>query len=139
MTELFGRMLLLAETPLVEYRSEALRRVNNKAEFAELMRLAPYATALALAAIAFYAWNWFKKRNDFTIPCNDPQRLFRQLCAAHNLNLSSRRLLIELAAAWEMAQPAAVFVTPSAFRVNDLPEHLRKEEARINELAAKLF
>ena len=131
--------LLLAETRRMEYMSESLRRVNNKAELAELLKLLPYGIALAVVGIGYYVYRRLAKRNDFSLPCNDPHKFFRQMCAAHKLNFGSRRLLLQLAAAWEMPHPAAVFVTPSAFRVNDLPPQLRKEEARIHELAAKLF
>ena len=105
----------------------------------ELIDFLPAAIVLALVVVGIVVAVKFYKRSDFSKPCDDPGKMFRQLCAAHKLDLGSRRLLMQLATAREMAHPAVVFVTPTAFHADDLPTSLRQEEARLEELAARLF
>jgi hypothetical protein len=99
----------------------------------------PYAAAAILAGLGFAVYQWIKKRNDMTESCDDPHKLFRELCAAHRLDRPSRRLLSLLARTWQFPQPAQVFLTPTAFEPERLPPVLQKKAAELNQLRERLF
>ncbi len=105
----------------------------------DLSDLIPFFIVLVVIGIAIAVGVQIYKRYDYSKPCDDPLKLFRQLCAAHKLNSSSRRLLLQLATAQEMPQPAALFVTPAAFRGSELPPQLQGEAEHIKALAHRLF
>jgi hypothetical protein len=128
--------LLLAQISKWQRLGDSFRRTGPRMELADLL---PAAIVLAIVVVGIVVAVKFYRRRDFSKPCDDPGKLFRQLCAAHNLSLGSRRLLLKLAAACEMQHPATLFVTPTAFCPRSLPPQLRQEEARVKELAARLF
>jgi hypothetical protein len=128
--------LLLGQISKWQRLGDEFRRTGPRLELVDLL---PAAIVLALVVVGIVVAVKFYKRSDFSKPCDDPGKMFRQLCAAHKLNLGSRRLLLQLAAAREMAHPAVVFVTPTAFHCGGLPPNLQREEARLAQLAAHLF
>jgi hypothetical protein len=65
--------------------------------------------------------------------------LFSELCRAHGLNSSSRRLLRLLAVARELKNPATLFVEPSHFASNNLPHALRHAGKDLQRLRERLF
>lgn len=69
---------------------------------------------------------------------NSPE-LFRELCRAHALNWSSRRLLKRLAAEWDLSSPALLFVEPERFNTSRLPAEWRENAARLEQLRKQLF
>ena len=75
-------------------------------------------------------YSWLKRRNDMSQPCDDPHKLFRELCLAHQLEHRSRRLLLQLAGALDWSHPAELFVTPAAFEPSACPRRLRGPERR---------
>jgi hypothetical protein len=99
----------------------------------------PYGIAAVVAAIAVFAYVQIRKRNDMTLRCDDPQRLFRELCRAHKLGRGSARLLSQLATASQLAQPAQIFLTPAAFDAKSLPASLRPRAAEFKRLQKELF
>lgn len=99
----------------------------------------PYVVGIGLIVGGFYLWTYLKRRNDMTERCDDPQKLFRELCLAHGLDRSSRRLLAQLAAAWNFSQPAQVFLTPAAFDPSRVPAALRGYAEELKQLRARLF
>ena len=80
-----------------------------------------------------------KKRNDFSKPCHDPQKLFRELSQAHKLDRGGQRLLRELADAFQLDQPADIFLQPALFEARQIPQHLQAEQERLAELYQRLF
>lgn len=80
-----------------------------------------------------------KKRNDFSKPCHDPQKLFRELSQAHKLDRGGQRLLRELADAFQLDQPAEIFLQPALFEARQIPQHLQAEQERLAELYQRLF
>lgn len=104
----------------------------------DLMELLPFAIALAVVAIVIVVVVKVRKRNDMTQPCNDPDKLFRELSLAQNLDRASQKLLWRLAEALQLAQPAEVFVQPAYFQA-ELPEELHGEEAEFEALHRQLF
>lgn len=99
----------------------------------------PYIAAALVIGVAWGATSYMKKRNDMSSRCNDPRKLFRELCLAHQLDRRSQRLLLELAQACRLAQPALVFLTPSAFDAARTPTSLRGRAPEIALLRERLF
>ena len=136
MSESFTAISLLAQYSRWKRLGDGLHRSRPRMDLSDLL---PFFIVLAVIGIAIAVGVQIYKRRDYSKPCDDPQKLFRQICAAHKLNFSSRRLLLQLATALEMPQPAALFVTPAAFRASELPSQLQGEAKRISELAHQLF
>ena len=132
----FTAISLLAQYSRWKRLGDGVRRSASRTDLSDLW---PYFIVLAVIGIAIAVGVQIYKRRDYSKPCDDPLKLFRQLCAAHKLNFSSRRLLLQLATALEMPQPAALFVTPAAFREGEFPPQLQGEAERIKELAQRLF
>ncbi len=105
----------------------------------DLTELLPVALVLVLVAAAIAAVVYVKKRNDFSQHCDDPQRLFRELSKAHNLDRASQRVLQRLADAAQLSQPAELFLQPALFESSQLPQQLRGEEDRLLDLKERLF
>lgn len=136
MNAVYSGFVLLAQYSRWKHMGDSFRRSGPRMDLADLM---PVAIILAIVALGIVVAVQIYKRHDYSKPCDDPGKLFRQLCAVHKLNFRSRRLLLQLAAARGMPHPGALFVTPSAFQTSDLPPQLLQQELRIQELAAKLF
>jgi len=128
--------VLLAQYSRWKHMGDQFRRSGPRMDMADLM---PVLIIAAIVVIGIVVAVRFYKRRDYSEPCDDPGKLFRQLCAAHKLRFQSRRLLLQLAAARDMPHPGALFVTPSAFETDNLPPQLCDQASRIKELAAKLF
>lgn len=127
---------LLAQYSRWERLGDGLHRSRGRMDFIEVL---PYLIGLVvLAAVVAAAVAYFKYQ-DLSKPCNDPNRLFRELCRAHGLDRANRKLLWQLASLAGFAQPAEVFLTPAVFEANQLPEQLRGEQERVMELRGRLF
>lgn len=101
--------------------------------------LVPIIVGAALIALAWQIFNKVRNYRDFKQPCNDPAKLFRELCQVHALDRSAQGVLRRLAQVYRLAQPAEVFVTPQIFDPERLPASLREDAARIRELRKLLF
>jgi len=88
-----------------------------------------------VAAIVIYA----RRRNDMSLPCDSPRKLFRELCQVHNLDRPSQRLLGQLARALRLTQPAQLFLTPAAFEAEQLPPALQGKADQFQRLRRHLF
>jgi hypothetical protein len=95
--------------------------------------------ALALLSIVLFVWRLVARRAVRTFSCDSSWRMFGELCAAHRLNLSSRRLLKRLAATRQLASPTMLFVQPEHFETNTLPDSLQSAAAEIQKLRSVLF
>ena len=95
-------------------------------------------TAFALTAAALAAY-WLAHRNKGSFWENSAARLFHDLCRAHGLPGSSRRLLKRLAAARHAADPAMLFVEPHYFDARSLPSELRSSADAVRKLRSQLF
>ena len=115
---------------------DGIHRSRNRMDLEELI---PFGIAILLVALIAAFIVFYKKRNDFSQACNDPQKLFRELSHAHQLDRGNQVLLQNLANAFQLDQPAEIFLQPGLFEVDQLPEHLRAEEAQYTELRNQLF
>jgi hypothetical protein len=95
-------------------------------------------TILTLAVVAVTAGLLLARmRSNFQ---TDSKRgLFNELYRAHGLKASSRRLLKRLAAARGMKNPSALFVEPSHFEADSLPQALQYAVNELQLLRDRLF
>lgn len=136
MNSVLGGVILLGQYSNWQRLGDGLKRGTPEMEREDLMLIGVVLGALvliALVAVKLY------QRSDFSRPCNDPHKLFRQLCMIHGLDRGSRRLLQDLAIDTGTTFPATLFITPSAFQISSLSPKLRDEADRIRALAQKLF
>jgi hypothetical protein len=94
-------------------------------------------TGLAVAGALL--WQFLNSRAYGRLPSNSPRGLFRELCRAHGLDRSRRRLLKRLAAVRQVSPAVLVFVQPECFSPVDLPADLDEHAATIAELELRLF
>jgi hypothetical protein len=121
------------------YRDDLGRGFRSATSQLHVTDVIPYAVGIAL--LIFVAWlvPYLRRRNDMSERCDDPQKLFRELCLTHELDRGSRQLLLRLAEAQRLPQPAQVFLTPTAFEPSRLPAALRGYVDEVKELRARLF
>jgi hypothetical protein len=101
--------------------------------------LVPYIVAAIVIGVGYAVYSHMKRRNDMTERCDDPQKLFRELCLTHQLDRPSRRLLLQLAEGHNLVQPALVFAMPAAFEPVRVPAELRGRIDEIRRLRERLF
>jgi hypothetical protein len=89
-----------------------------------------------LAALLLAKW---MARHDTTRRIYSPRALFRQLCKAHNLDWSSRRLLKRIAQSHGLAHPARLFLEPQRFALESLAPELADRAEQIEYLREQLF
>ncbi len=135
-SSLFENLCLFAQVNRWRSMGSRFRGSRGRGDISDLL---PYLIGMVVIGIGVAIVVAIAKRKDFSKPCDDPNKLFRQLCIAHHLDFGSRRLLLKLATALDLAQPALVFVTPEAFEPNHLPPQLYAEQARLAELSQRLF
>lgn len=126
---------LLAQVSREEF-GRAFRGATSQLHWTDLI---PYAVAAVLGVVGVALYRHLKRRNDMTLWCDDPHKLFRELCLVHELDRPSQRLLSRLAAAWQFPQPAQVFLTPAAFDRDRLPDSLRAKATELDQLRQRLF
>jgi len=114
---------------------DGLYRGRGRTDFMDFL---PVIAVLAVVAIAFAVFTAIRKRNDMSQQCDDPNKLFRELSQAHELDHASQKLLWQLATALQLAQPAEVFLKPALFQAG-LPQELCGERAEYKALQERLF
>ena len=112
-------------------------------EFKGLPNIGPYEllilSFITLLVIITITWRSISRRRRRDFDYNRPARLFADLCRAHKLNWSSRRLLKHLAAARDLKYPATLFVEPQHFDVTNVPPALKGSATEIRQLRRRLF
>jgi hypothetical protein len=99
----------------------------------------PYGLLAVMAAIVALVVIHVRDRNDMTVRCDNPWKLFRELCQVHGLDGASQRLLAQLARVRQFEQPAQVFLSPGAFEPAGLPPALRERADHLLRLRGMLF
>lgn len=85
------------------------------------------------------AWQLITRRPQREFRFNSPTRLFTELCRAHRLDRTNRRLLKQLAAERGLKNAALLFVEPEHFDLTNLPADLKSSAAELRHLKHKLF
>jgi hypothetical protein len=94
-------------------------------------------TAILVAGVVL--WQFAMSRANGRLPSNSPRGLFRELCRAHRLDHSGRRLLKRLAAARGVSPPALIFLQPESFSAIGLPDDLLDQAQALGQLELRLF
>ncbi|MGI9429130.1 MAG: hypothetical protein ACR2NM_10760 [Bythopirellula sp.] len=103
------------------------------------MDFLPLVIVLVIFAIVVAVVVKLRKRNDMSQPCDDPDKLFRELSLLHELDRGSQKLLRRLAEALQLVQPAEVFLKPAYFQADGIPAELQREAAELEALGKRLF
>jgi hypothetical protein len=94
---------------------------------------------LVLLCVVLLVVGRYARRFENLKSYDSPPELFRELCRAHGLNWSSRRLLKRLAAEWELASRSQLFVEPERFDTARLPADWRGDKDHLETLRKRLF
>ena len=70
---------------------------------------------------------------------SSPQRLFKDLCAAHDLGRVEQRLLSQIARTFALALPAQIFLEPQRFDGDSLGPAFKERLSEVSALREKLF
>jgi hypothetical protein len=116
-------------------RQNVWGRFDHKQPVYDFGQIFMILAAAALAAAAGLVCMRLLRR----IRTDSPQQLFRDLCRAHELTRSSRRLLKQLAVARKLSHPSALFVEPMYFEMSDLPPALQSARSDLQRLRDQLF
>jgi hypothetical protein len=127
---------LLAQVAPSRKLAASFRNAGYKPEWSDIW---PWLLLTAAAIAAYVAWQIQRKRSDMSQACDDPAKLFRELCQVHGLDSASRKLLRQLADACGMPQPALVFLTPSAFGGEQTPAAFIQRADELKALRERLF
>lgn len=101
--------------------------------------LGAYGIAIVVGALVTALVLYIRNRNDMSLRCDNPWKLFRELCQIHDLDRPSQRLLASLARVRRYEQPSQVFVAPESFDVADLPTSWRSRAGHLRRLKIVLF
>jgi hypothetical protein len=93
----------------------------------------------AFCALMVYLLYHFAPGNEERGAYESPRRLFGELCRAHRIGLTDRRLLKQLAGARNLSHPAILFVDPECFETDTLPPDLKQSAQDIHRLRERLF
>ena len=132
-----SQMLLLAD------RSQIFRDMGSgfreKRESFEPTDLLWWLLAVAVLMAAFGCLASFLAKRDKRRLFNNPRSLFKALCAAHDLDRTSRNLLKQLAWAQHLETPARLFLEPDRFDPALAGPELAGQTAALGALRKKLF
>ena len=93
---------------------------------------------VAIAALIGGAFVLSRYVNDKR-PCNNPSKLFRELCGVHKLAWGERRLLSQVASSHQLESPALAFTDPNLFDTTKLHPSLKKRADQVQQLGKRIF
>jgi hypothetical protein len=96
-------------------------------------------TTVTLLVVVTIVWQVISRRRRRDFDYDRPPRLFADLCRAHKLSWSNRRLLKHLAVARGLKSPTILFVEPEYFDMTNVPPALKASAAELRQLRHKLF
>jgi hypothetical protein len=131
---------LVAQILLFAVRRQGMgsgfRGENNDYDLSQMLLV-----VIALAVVSgmlFLLDRWIRRRIRYKT-YESPAELFRQLCRAHELDHSARRLLRSLAIHWKLANPAVLFIEPDYFRPEKLPADWDDRMPQLEQVHRRLF
>lgn len=102
----------------------------------EWIFLAGLAVVLALVLLLSH---WASRRRQKEFWCDSPTQMFHELCRAHRLERTNRRLLQRLGTAREVENLAEIFVEPEMLDATTLPPALKPATTELRQLRQQLF
>ena len=95
------------------------------------------AVVIAISILLWFLSRVFQRESNESL--QNPRRLFRELCRAHQLTYSESWLLWRLAQAKHLTQPALVFIDQRHLDGALLPSDWQDAKPRLAELRERLF
>jgi len=133
---MLNQFILLAErNPFRDMASV----VRDRREHFDPMDLLPWLFVLGALCGALAFVSRYLNRQDKRRLYNNPRALFRALCRAHEMDRSDCRLLLQIAKANEIEQPAALFLDPEILAAARSMPEFRRHHTAIEALSTKLF
>lgn len=102
----------------------------------EWIFLAGLAVVLALVLLLSH---WSSRRRQKEFWCDSPARMFQELCRAHRLDRTNRRLMLRLGTACKVENLAELFVEPEILDVTTLPAAMKPADTELRQLRHQLF
>ena len=127
-------VLLAAKEPAGDLGEFRLKDLPDIGPY-ELLILSSVTVLVVIAMV----WRKSSRRRRRDFDYNSPPRLFSELCRAHQLTRSNRRLLKQLAAARNLKSAATLFVEPEYFDLTILPPALKPSAQELRQLRHRLF
>ena len=125
---------------------QLLAAQNYSHEWVRLAHLLDYISvdvlilsAVTLLVIVTVVWQTVSRRRRRDFHYDSPPGLFADLCRAHKLTWSNRRLLKHLANARGLKCQATLFVEPEHFDMTNVPLELKPHASELRQLRHKLF
>jgi hypothetical protein len=128
--------LLMSLGPMFAEIGDNFPRSGKRLEWHDLW---PYGVVALVAALVAAIVIKLRNSNDMTQRCDNPRKLFRELCLVHNLDRANQRLLAQVARARGFEQPAQVFLNPASFEPTGLPARLSDKAEQLGKLCSLLF
>ncbi|NLX55812.1 MAG: hypothetical protein GXY58_11915 [Planctomycetaceae bacterium] len=100
--------------------------------------LTKIAAALLIAAVVAWIVTRIRRHRE-RVNYNSPRGLFNDLCALHDLDWPTRKLLRQLARLQHHDHPARIFLDPAAFEPANIPPPLQPFQAELRRLKTRLF
>lgn len=127
--------ITISEIRPTEINEAALR---ESASFDYSIIWIPAVVLLALAVCSGLIYKWYR-RKQANAKANDPQDLFRELCAAHGLGYGHRRALLRLAEIRKTSNPCLVVFDAALWPEENDPLINRSLQNKLTALRRNLF
>ncbi len=134
-TEFIGDGWLLGQTDRFSAMGRQFRHGRENSDFTSAIIL-----SIVLALVGVTAWLIVKylSRKE-KAGYRNPKELFLDLCRAHQLNRRERALLLQLAQDHQLAQPAAIFLSPRLFESAQEPDSEAAQREALLQIRDRLF
>lgn len=111
---------------------------GRAAQFHASDLIAVIAVVVAIGVGLYFLSRWMQ-RNEQPQRTNNPRGLFRELCRAHELDRTTRRLLQQIARHQQLSHAARLFLEPERFEPANLSPDLRARQSEVAALRERLF
>ncbi len=126
---------LFAESSPLSDMGSRFQNSADKSRIGQLLILVGVLIAVGVV-VAYVARRYTRnQRRGYT----SPRALFYELCEAHKLTRSQRKLLRQVSRFLRLRQPALLFVEPDCFDTNRLSELIKERSDELAQLHEKLF
>ena len=132
----FKTSILLGESEQMDRMMQAFRAIRKDTATSEAwLGLIIFMAVLTVLALLTFISHWRQRQRKIF----SPRKLFFEICRAHRLKWSERRLLWRLARSQKLEDPAVIFLTPECFDIARLTVDIRPQAEDLRELRGRLF